>query len=167
MSEEKEQVQVQEPNENLLEKLDEVKKNTVPIEKYNEVMRQNKELLDKYWNHDPSQSKEGSGQEDKWKDFDPNKARETLFKKDNVSNLEFVETALKLRDWTLEKEGRDIFVGNINPKLGFEVSEAEAKERAENAAECFRHCIEVANGDSGLFTLELQRITRDVTLPRR
>lgn len=82
--------------------------------------------------------------------------RQKLFTNENeLSNLEYVKTALELRDAILEKtEGKtDIFVGKGSKFAPTQ----EDYFRAENTAESLKECVEYANGDSQLFTQEVQR----------
>ena len=41
----------------------------------------------------------------------------------------------------------------------------EMRDQAQNAADVFQECVDFARGDSGVFTAELQRRTKDV-MPR-
>lgn len=85
-------------------------------------------------------------------------ARNKLFSQnEDLSNLEYVETALELRDAILERDGTDIFVGNgskITPT-------AEDYQSAEKVATVLKGCVETANGNSAIFTRELDRLMRD------
>ena len=91
---------------------------------------------------------------------DINKLRNDLFTKD-LSNLEFVEKALTLRNEIIEEKGEDIFVGS-GSKL---TPTQEDYLVAQKVADGMQSCIDVANGNSEIFTRELMRITKDVTLP--
>jgi hypothetical protein len=72
-----------------------------------------------------------------------------------MTNLEYVTAALELRDAILEKtDGKtDIFVGR-----GSKFTPTQDDYfRAENTAESLKECVEYANGDSQIFTQEVQR----------
>ncbi len=90
--------------------------------------------------------------------------RKKLFNNNNeLSNLEYVSTALELRNAILETSGEDIFVGK-GSKL---TPDDNDYIQAQKVADAFSHCIEVADGNSEVFTRELMRITEDVKLPRK
>ena len=83
--------------------------------------------------------------------------RTDLFTKD-LSNLDYAKKALTLRNELIEREGVDIFVGK-GSKLTPDESDYAA---AQKVADAFQQCIDVADGDSEIFTRELMRITKDV-----
>lgn len=83
-----------------------------------------------------------------------NDLRKRLFDKDaQMSNLEYTETALQLRDLIIDDGGADIFL----PR-GHEVLATNADvEAASRVADVLRYCVEYADGNSDIFTDELQR----------
>ena len=95
---------------------------------------------------------------------DISKLRKQLFnnsREKNISNVDYISNALKLRDALLEKGERDPFV-----PYGDKVTlTAEHFDKANMVAEVLKECVEFADGDSGIFTAELQRRTKD-TMPR-
>ena len=140
--------------EELLTQLEKMKKETVPLDKYTKALEENKVLVNQIIN---GQSDDENNQEVVYSDEELNKLREELFdtEKHDLTNLEYCAKALALRDGILQKSGGkvDVFVGTHNQ---FEPSQDDYY-RAENTAETFRECIAYANGDSQLFTQELQR----------
>lgn len=90
--------------------------------------------------------------------------RKKLFNKDaNLSNLEYVDTALKLRKALIDNGEPDPFVGH-----GSKVNVTnDMLDAAERVAEGLQYCVDFAEGDSGIFTAQLQRITKDVLPGRR
>ena len=138
-----------------IEAIKEMKQNSVTRESYDKLKSENKQLLDALVN----------GKEIEMKQEEPvdiAKLRKDLFNKDgHMSNLEYVSTALKLRDALLEKGERDPFL-----PYGDKVNlTAEHYDKAETVATVLKECVEFADGDSGIFTAELQRRTKDV-MPR-
>lgn len=138
-----------------IEALKEMKQNSVDRSVYEKLKKENKQLLDTLV----------SGKELEIKKEEPvdiAKLRKDLFNKDgHMSNLEYVSNALKLRDALIEKGERDPFL-----PYGEKVNlTAEHYDTAEKVASVLRDCIEFADGDSGIFTAELQRRTKDV-MPR-
>lgn len=135
--------------------INEIKKNSVDRSVYDKLKSENKQLLDALVNGKEIEiSKE--------EPVDIAKLRKDLFNKDgHMSNLEYVSTALKLRDALIEKGERDPFL-----PYGDKVNlTAEHYDKAEQVATVLKECVEFADGDSGIFTAELQRRTKDV-MPR-
>jgi 5'-3' exonuclease len=138
-----------------IEAIKEMKQNSVDRAAYDKLKSENKQLLDALVN----------GKEINIKQEEPvdiAKLRKDLFNKDgHMSNLEYVSSALKLRDALIEKGERDPFL-----PYGDKVTlTAEHYDKAETVATVLKECVEFADGDSGIFTAELQRRTKD-TMPR-
>lgn len=90
--------------------------------------------------------------------------RSKLFSpKSNLNNLEYIETALKLREVVMQNGERDPFL----PAGKNYVPTAEDYEAATRVASNLKECVEYAKGDSSVFTDELQRRLVDVVPPRR
>ena len=146
------------PNKKYLEVIDNLKKNTVSLEKYKELEAQNKQLLDAVIN----------GNSVKNEDSEENKGpsikelREDLFGgKKQLTNLEYWKKTLALRKALMEQGETDPFVP-VGTKIVPERSDFEAAQRV---ADVVQECIDYANDDSAVFTNELQRRTIEV-LPR-
>jgi 5'-3' exonuclease len=138
-----------------IEAIKEMKQNSVDRSVYDKLKSENKQLLDALVNGKEIEiSKE--------EPVDIAKLRKDLFNKDgHMSNLEYVSNALKLRDALIEKGERDPFL-----PYGDKVNlSAEHYDKAEQVATVLKECVEFADGDSGIFTAELQRRTKDV-MPR-
>ena len=76
-----------------------------------------------------------------------------------MTNLEYISNALKLRTALLERGERDPFL-----PYGDKVAlTADQYDKANQVATVLQECIDFADGDSGIFTAELQRRTKDVT----
>lgn len=138
-----------------IEAIKEMKQNSVDRSVYDKLKSENKQLLDALVNGKEIDIK-------KEEPVDIAKLRKDLFNKDgHMSNLEYVSTALKLRDALIEKGERDPFL-----PYGDKVNlTAEHYDKAETVATVLKECIEFADGDSGIFTAELQRRTKE-TMPR-
>lgn len=138
-----------------IEAIKEMKQNSVDRSVYDKLKSENKQLLDALVN---GKEIEISQEEP----VDIAKLRKDLFNKDgHMSNLEYVSNALKLRDALIEKGERDPFL-----PYGDKVNlTAEHYDKAEQVATVLKECVEFADGDSGIFTAELQRRTKDV-MPR-
>ena len=130
--------------------INELKKNTVSKEEYNKV----KAEKDKYL----KALIEGSQVADEKKEpVDVDALRKSLFTED-LDNLTFAKKALELRDELIDKQGIDIFVGRGNKYAPTQTD----YDAAQRVADAFQSCVDVADGDSEIFTRELMRITNDV-----
>lgn len=139
--------------------INEMKQNSVSREQYEKLKNENKELLDTLIN---------GGQVEM---IDPSTKpsiddlRKQLFSKDSadkgMTNLEFVSRSLELRDAIIESGGTDPF---LPVGKGIELTRDDY-EAAEFTAEQFRECIDIAQGNSEVFTAELMRRTVDNSLP--
>ena len=137
--------------------IQELQNNSVSKSQYEKLRNENKKLLDALVN----------GQQidlPKEEPADINELRKKLFNKDaDLNNLEYVETALKLRDALIKQGERDPFL-----PVGDRVTEtAEMYDTAQRVAEGLQECVDFAEGDSGIFTAQLQRITKDTPIKRR
>lgn len=74
-----------------------------------------------------------------------------------LSNREYVEKTLELRDAIIAGGGEDPFL----PKAHNYLASAETKNASLQVAEGLKHCVEVANGSDEYFDAELARIMRD------
>lgn len=135
--------------------IEELKKNSVSRDEFNKVKKENKQLLDALVNN--KQIKTGP---------ETQVDRMEIIKKlkgGNLSNLEYAKAALELRKSCLDAGERDPFLPHGH-NIGID---PEDEEKAQRVADAFEYCIDYADGDSEVFTNELQRITRDVRVPRR
>lgn len=136
----------------------ELREKTVSKEAYEDLRKKNKDLLSALVNGDKIE-------ENKPTEINVDALREKLFGKgsENLSNLEYVKTALDLRTELIKRGERDPFLA-----IGSKVADtAEMHEKAQRVADAFQDCIDYADGDSALFTSRLQRITVDPPFIRR
>ena len=153
---------VETANIDYINALNELKSSTVSKDQYNKLRAENKRLIDTLVSggsiENPVQKQE----------VDIDALRKELFNKDaQLTNLEFVEKSLALRDALIDKGEPDPFL-----PIGSRISPTpEEAQQAENAAEVYRECIEYAQGNSEVFTNELMRRTVDAMpmsrVPRR
>ena len=138
--------------------INELKANSVDREKYNKLKDENKRLLD---------TLVSGGQLDQEKATPKETAadlRKALYGSgcDGLSNLDYWDKTLKLRDMIMEDGNPDPFL----PAGKNVVATDTDRAAAQKVADTVKHCIEVADGDSLVFTNELQRLTADVNLMR-
>lgn len=138
-----------------VEVINTLKANSVAKDKYDKLKDENKRLLDSLVNGQqveaPNTPKVSNDE-----------LRKDLFTK-KLSNLEFVEKTLQLRQNILEEKGEDIFAPD-GPQFSFT---DEDKRDAQRVADALQSCVDVADGNSAIFTNELQRILKDTPLPNR
>ena len=141
--------------------INEMKKNTVPRKAYEELIKERNQLADAVINGEIVAP--GAAAKEV---VDISALRSTLFSPEacdkGMTNMEYIENALKLRNAVLEQEGKDIFL----PVGRGIVVTAEDREQAENAAEIFQECLDYAQGDPSVFNTELMRRTVDTGNPR-
>lgn len=142
-------------NDNYIEAIKEIKENSVAKEDYLKLKEENKQLLKSLVNGETRQVEEKEP-------VDIDALRNDLFNKD-LSNLDYITKSLQLRDELIERGEKDPFLPygkNILPT-------DDDIEKAEKVANVLKECVEIANGDSGVFTNELQRRLVDPILPRK
>ena len=127
----------------------ELKENSVDRSKYDALKAENKKLLNSIVN-----GQEVEGQANGPTQREPDVIRKELFGKEH-SNLEYAKLMLELRNSLISKGERDPFLPH-----GEQIAPTpEDIEKAEKAAQIYQECIDYADGDSKLFTQELQRRT--------
>ena len=158
---ENENVVVEDNTNDYIEQIKKLKESSVSRDDYDKLKADNKKLIDALAN--------GSQINDK---VEPkidaveniNNLRKKLFSKGNdLNNLEYCDTALQLRDALIENGERDPFL-----PFGHNVVATDSDhETANRVATVMKECIDYADGDSDIFTNELQRRTVDVVIPKK
>lgn len=91
---------------------------------------------------------------------DKDKLRKELYcLEPNLSNLEYWDKTLQLRQAIIDEGGSDPFLP-AGQKIA---ASAEDREKANNVAKIVQECIDYAQGDSSIFTTELNRRTVDTS----
>ena len=145
-------------NQMYLDEIQNLKANSVSKDEYAKLQEDNKRLLKSLVNGTPVADSQGSPEK-----VDINALRKDLFMNENLSNLEYAQNALKLRQELIDSGHPDPFLPqgvNINPT-------SEDREAANRVAEVMQECIDYADGDSQIFTAELMRRTNDTKIIRR
>ena len=136
-------------NTDYIAAIKELKEKSVDRSKYDALKAENKKLLNAVVNGQEVDVQAGGTTH-----RDPKEIRNELFGKEH-SNLEYAKLMLELRSSLIEKGERDPFL-----PYGKQIAPtAEDVEKAEKAAQTYQECIDYANGDTQLFTQELQRRT--------
>lgn len=146
-----------EDNTDYIEALREMKEKTVSKEAYEKLKEENKKLLQSLIN---GETIEGDAVPET---PDVAQLRKELFNRDApLSNLEYATKALQLRRALVDDGHPDPFL-----PIGHRISPTQEDiEAANRVAKVLQECIEYADGDSDLFTSELQRNMVDVPNPR-
>lgn len=143
-----------------LETLKQLQQNSVPKAEYERVVAERNKIFSAYARGERMQEEAPKPQ------VDINQLRHDLYSGEkDLSNLEYIDKTLQLRQALIDRGEPDPFIPvghKYNPT-------AEDIATAKRVAEGFQHCVDYAEGDSEVFTNELQRITVDVapTLKRR
>lgn len=140
-----------------IEALKEMRQKSVAREDYEKLKGENKKLLSVLVNGEkldvPNKQAERP---------DINNLRRKLFNtEETLTNLEYCKAALELRTALMD-------AGEVDPFLpsGTRVEiTSDMIEKSNRVAQIYQECIDIADGDSGVFTAELQRRTRDVAIP--
>lgn len=145
-------------NEQYIAAIEELKATTVSRDAYNKLRNENKQLLDALVSGQQlpqTQTEEKPSVED---------LRNKLFATDgnDLSNLEYVKTALSLRNSLIEAGERDPFLP-YGDKVDITSDQIDTAEKVANA---LQEMVDFAEGDSGVFTAEYQRRVKDIAIPR-
>ena len=142
-------------NTDYIAAIKELKENSVDRQKYDALKADNKRLVEALVN---GQTIETNSKPQ----VDIQALRNELFKNENQTNLQYVENALKLRNALIESGEPDPFI----PQGSKVIATSEDIAAAQRVADVLQECVDYAEGDSQVFTNELQRRTVD-TMPRR
>lgn len=137
-------------NTDYIAAIKELKQNSVDRSKYEALRAENKKLLDSIVNGTPVEVKV----EDK-KSIEELRA---AYLKEDQSNLEYITNTLKLREAIIAEGKPDPFL-----PIGEQIMPTdEDVKTAEKVANVLQECVDYAEGDSAVFTNELQRRLVDV-----
>lgn len=161
LPEEENVVTVEDNTNDYIDQIKKLKENSVSKDDYDKLRLDNKRLIDALAN---GTQLEGKVEPKIDAVENINNLRTKLFgKENNLSNLEYCKTAVELRDALIEKGERDPFL-----PFGHNVVTTDSDiETANRVATIMKECIDYADGDSDIFTNELQRRTIDVVIPKK
>ena len=160
--EEENVVNVEDNTNDYIEQIKRLKETSVSKDDYNKLKADNKKLIDALANGTQIEGKV-EPKIDAVENI--NNLRKKLFSKgnNNLSNLEYCKTAVELRDALIENGERDPFL-----PFGHNVIATESDiETANRVASIMKDCIDYADGDSDIFTNEIQRRTVDISIPKK
>ena len=158
---ENENVVVEDNTNDYIDQIKKLKENSVSKDDYDKLRLDNKRLIDALAN---GTQLEGKVEPKIDAVENINNLRKKLFSKgSNLNNLEYCKTAVELRDALIEKGERDPFL-----PFGHNVVATDSDyETANRVATVMKECIDYADGDSDIFTNELQRRSVDVVIPKK
>ena len=140
-------------NTDYIAAIKELKENSVDRSKYDALRAENKKLLDSIIN----------GTEVAQPAKEDTKSIEELranYLKEDQSNLEYITNALKLREDLMAEGNPDPFL-----PIGEQILPTDDDiAKAAHVAEVLQECVDYAEGDSSVFTNELQRRLVDVKI---
>lgn len=144
---------VEDNTQDYLTALKELKQNSVNRQDYDKLKAENKRLIDSIVN----------GQEINVEAQKPQRSiedlRDELFNKD-LTNLQYITDALELRDRIIQSGEPDPFL-----PIGEKIFPTDDDVKTANrVADVLKECVEYANGDSQVFTNELNRRLVDVKI---
>lgn len=141
-----------EPQEDYIAAITELKENSVPKEQYAQLKAENSKLLKALINGEAIEGIE----QPLTPDID--ELRKQLFGGEaELTNLEYVTKTLELRDALIAKGSPDPFL-----PVGHQIAPtADDIEAANRVATVLKECLDYADGDSNIFTNELQRVMKD------
>lgn len=139
-------------NTDYITAIKELKENSVDRSKYEQLRAENKKLLDSIVNGTPVEVKV----EDK-KSIEELRA---AYLKEDQSNLEYITNALALREAIMSEGKPDPFL-----PIGEQIMPTDSDiATAQKVANVLQECVDYAEGDSAVFTNELQRRLVDVKI---
>lgn len=132
--------------------INELKQNSVNREDYNKLKAENKKLLDSIVNGVPVEV-----QSPQRKSIEELRA---AYLKEDQTNLEYISNTLKLREALISEGKPDPFL-----PIGEQILPTDEDIAAANkVAAVLQECVDYAEGDSAVFTNELQRRLVDVKI---
>ena len=139
----------QEPD--YIEQIEQMRANSVPKAEYEKLKAEHNRAMNALING-------GQYEQERQAPVDKDALRKELYcDEPNLSNLEFWQKTLQLRNAIMDEGGIDPFL----PQGQKIAPTAEDVEAAERVAQVVQECIDYADGDSRIFTNELDRRTVD------
>ena len=144
--------EVEDMTPDYLAAINELKQNSVDRSKYEELRAENKKLLDSIVNG--TEIAQPAAEKKSIEELRAN------YLKEDQSNLEYISNALKLREALMAEGKPDPFL-----PIGEQILPTdEDVATANKVAQVLQECVDYAEGDSNVFTNELQRRLVDVKI---
>lgn len=137
-------------NQDYIEAIQELKKNSVSKDEYNKLQEEKNKLFKALIDGGQINSEVAE-------EINVDEVKK-IITDENTNNLEFAKAVLALRKAKIDAGEQDPFL-----PYGNQVQiTADDKKAADRVAQVFQECIDFADGDSEIFTMELARRTVDV-----
>ena len=145
-------------NVDYISALNEMKANTVSKDSYMKLKAENKKLLDALVEGKQIASEDVAT-------VNPDQLRKDLYgdKDKSMDPLEYVTKTLQLRQSIIDAGKDDPAVPSGHMYSPTSVD----KESAQKVADILQECVDIADGNTGVFMSELQRVIKDTPLIRR
>lgn len=148
-------VERNETNENgyqdYIDTINDLKANTVSREKYDQLLAEKKDLVNALKNNSQVNLVEPE------KEVDLDELRHDLFTDTSLTNLQFADKLLTLRNKILDEDNIDIFMGQ-GPKY---VYNKEDQDNADLFGQVLEECLEIADGNNEVFMTEFGKRVAD------
>lgn len=143
--------EVQSPDVNYIEAINQLKQTTVSRDEYNRVLNDNKRMVELMLNNTPNSTEEVVSVPT---DEEITAMRKKLYTSDSaLTNLEYISETLKLRKALMDKGGRDPFLPVNHNYVDNDADRAAAQEYADK----LQQMVDYSNGDPEVFNSELKR----------
>lgn len=153
---------IEEPVETMetdyVQAIKDLKANSVSRDDYMKLKQENKNLLQSLVNGTPA-----SAEAEVLPKADINELRKELFFNKNLTNLEYAEKFLELRDRIIEEEGVEATFMKTPDSSQLQ----QAIDSSERVCDVLQQCIDSANGDDAIFTAALQSRINDIRVPNK
>ena len=154
-------VVVEDNTNDYIDQIKKLKESSVSKDDYNKLKADNKKLIDALANGTQLEGKV-EPKIDAVENIN-NLRKKLCGKGNNLNNLEYCKTAVELRDALIENGENDPFL-----PFGHNVIATDSDiETANRVATVMKECIDYADGDSDIFTNEMQRRTVDISIPKK
>lgn len=148
----------QEQEESAADIINELRANSVPKDKYNRLVEENRKLMKSLANGEQIEVKAPEKP-------DIAELDRALYTDDvqHLTDLEMISKTLQLRQALIDETGEDIFIP-VGKRFAPEDSDIAT---AEKVADVFQQCVDAAEGDSRKFIRLLDDRTIDVPMPKK
>lgn len=146
------------PDSDYIETIRKLKESTVPKEEFEKVKENNKKLLDAILNDQQVEQPEGKKTVEELKaDYKKLKQELSQAQEDGITNLEYVDKALRLRKTAMNLGLQDPFV----PNNSFPGPDDNDFKTAQKVADKLQECVDEADGNPAVFRNLFEQAVRD------
>lgn len=148
---------IQDNAQDYIAEIQKLKESTVSKEQYQKLLEDNKRLIQSLASGERGEAEGASAGATLEEEL-----RKKLSNPEDMTNLEYVTTALELREKIMESGGDDPFLPNGTHAR----ATAADREAAERVAAVMQECVDAADGNDGVFTAQLMARTYDPQIRR-